>query len=64
MPIHDALSAKKSSGIPQNPVKEIMYLLRSLIQAEELFTKELDKSYRVSVNNDKNSLSGGTSIEV
>lgn len=64
MPVHDALSAKNSSGIPHNPVKEIIYLLRSLIQAEELFTKELDKRYQVSVNNDKNSLSGGTSIEV
>ena len=33
----------------QDQIKQVIYLIRRLIQAEELYTKELEKKYRVSV---------------
>jgi DNA-binding MarR family transcriptional regulator len=37
-----------TSGPPQDPIREIIYLIRRLMQAGELYTKELDKKYQVS----------------
>ena len=33
----------------QDQIKQVIYLIRRLIQAEEFYTKELEKKYRVSV---------------
>ena len=40
--------AATASETPQNLVREIIYQIRRLMQAGELFTKELNKTYRVS----------------
>lgn len=37
-----------ASETPQNLVREIIYQIRRLMQAGELFTKELNKTYQVS----------------
>ena len=37
-----------TSETPQNLVREIIYQIRRLMQAGELFTKELNKTYQVS----------------
>jgi len=37
-----------TSETPQNLVREIIYQIRRLMQAGELFTKELNKAYQVS----------------
>ena len=37
-----------ASEIPQNLVRDIIYQIRRLMQAGELFTKELNKAYQVS----------------
>ncbi len=43
------LSKKGSLEEHEEHVKKILYLIRRLIQAGELYTKELDKNYQVSV---------------
>lgn len=37
-----------TSETPQDQIKEIIYLIRRLMQAGELYTKELNKKYQVS----------------
>jgi DNA-binding MarR family transcriptional regulator len=39
---------EKASEAPQNLVRDIIYQIRRLMQAGELFTKELNKTYQVS----------------
>jgi len=39
-----------ASETPQNLVREIIYQIRRLMQAGELFTKELNKTYQVSAS--------------
>jgi len=42
------LSQGMACGAPQDPIREIIYLIRRLMQAGELYTKELNKKYQVS----------------
>lgn len=44
----ETLSQEVSSEAPQVLVKEIIYQIRRLMQAGELYTKELNRKYRVS----------------
>jgi len=37
-----------NSEVPQDRIREIIYLIRRLMQAGELYTKELNKKYQVS----------------
>lgn len=43
-----ASSPARNSEVQQDPIREIIYLNRRLMQAGELFTKELNKEYQVS----------------
>ena len=45
---NDALSPRIDPVAPQDLIREIIYLNRRLMQAGELFTKELNKQYQVS----------------
>ena len=47
---NDALTPLKETALetPQDRVREIIYQIRRLMQAGELFTKELNKAYQVS----------------
>jgi DNA-binding MarR family transcriptional regulator len=37
-----------SSEVPQDRIREVIYMIRRLMQAGELYTKELNKKYQVS----------------
>lgn len=45
---HPTPPQETTAAAPQESVREIIYQIRRLMQAEELYTKELNKSYRVS----------------
>jgi DNA-binding MarR family transcriptional regulator len=49
MPNHyQTLSQGMTSEAPQDRIREVIYLIRRLMQAGELYTKELSKKYQVS----------------
>lgn len=49
MPNHyQTPSQGMTSEAPQDRIKEVIYLIRRLMQAGELYTKELSKKYQVS----------------
>lgn len=49
MPNHDSVSLPTvNPEAPHNLIREIIYQIRRLMQAGELFTKELNKTYQVS----------------
>jgi DNA-binding MarR family transcriptional regulator len=43
-------TATPASGVPGDLVKQIIFQIRRLIQAKELYTKELNKKYQVSAS--------------
>lgn len=45
---HQTCSQGSTSEAPQDRIREIIYLIRRLMQAGELYTKELNKKYQVS----------------